>query len=46
MATTAFNSSVETSGFMGPYTLSEGLEKTLRYEFIEDNQYKPTYETE
>lgn len=46
MATTAFNSSAETSGFMAPCTLSERLEKTLRHEFIEDNQDNPTCETE
>jgi nucleoside-diphosphate-sugar epimerase len=46
MATTQFSSSVAETGFDAPYTLAEGLEKTLRYEFIEDNRDKPTYETE
>lgn len=46
MATTQFSSAVSETGFKAPYTLREGLEKTLRYEFLEDNRDKPTYETE
>jgi nucleoside-diphosphate-sugar epimerase len=46
MATTQFSSAVSKTGFEAPYTLAEGLEKTLRYEFLEDNRDKPTYETE
>ena len=46
MATTQFSSAVPETGFEAPYTLSEGLEKTLRYEFREDNRDKPTYDTE
>lgn len=46
MATTQFSSAVPETGFKAPYTLAEGLEKTLRYEFLEDNRDKPTYETE
>ncbi len=46
MATTQFSSAVSETGFEAPYTLAEGLEKTLRYEFLEDNRDKPTYETE
>ena len=46
MATTQFSSAVPETGFEAPYTLAQGLEKTLRYEFIEDNRDKPTYETE
>lgn len=46
MATTQFSSSVLETGFEAPYTLAQGLEKTLRYEFIQDNRDKPTYETE
>lgn len=46
MATTQFSSAVEETGFNAPFTLAEGLEKTLRYEFLENNKDKPTYETE
>lgn len=46
MATTQFSSAVPETGFKAPYTLAQGLEKTLRYEFLEDNRDKPTYETE
>ena len=46
MATTQFSSAVPTTGFKAPYTLAEGLEKTLRYEFLEDNRDKPTFDTE
>lgn len=46
MATTQFSSAASETGFEAPYTLAEGLEKTLRYEFLEDNRDKPTYETE
>ena len=46
MATTQFSSAAPETGFEAPYTLAQGLEKTLRYEFIEDNRDKPTYETE
>ena len=46
MATTQFSSAAMETGFKAPYTLAEGLEKTLGYEFLEDNRDKPTYETE
>lgn len=46
MATTQFSSAVQETGFEAPYTLAEGLEKTLQYEFLEDNRHKPTHETE
>lgn len=46
MATTQFSSSVAETGFEAPYTLAEGLERTLRYEFLEDNRDKPTFDTE
>lgn len=46
MATTQFSSAVSETNFNAPFTLSEGLEKTLRYEFLEDNGHKQTYETE
>ena len=46
MATTQYASSVNDTGFVPPVTLEEGLTRTLRYEFIEDNSDKRTFETE
>lgn len=46
MGTTQFASSVSDTGFVPPVSLEEGLARTLRYEFMEDNSDKPTYQTE
>ena len=46
MGTTQFSSSVSDTGFVPPVSLEEGLALTLRYEFIEDNADKRTFETE
>ena len=46
MGTTQFKSSVKKTGFVAPLTLQEGLERTLRYEFLEDNSDKKTFDTE
>lgn len=46
MSTTQFSSAASATGFKPPYSLVEGLRKTLRYEFLEENDDKPTYETE
>jgi nucleoside-diphosphate-sugar epimerase len=46
MGTTQFSSSVSDSGFVPPVSLEEGLARTLRYEFMEDNSDKRTFETE
>ena len=46
MGTTQFNSSVEKTSFVAPIELSDGLSRTLKYEFIEDNSDKPIFETE
>ena len=46
MGTTQFASSVSETGFMPPVSLEEGLIRTLRYEFLEDNLDKKTFETE
>jgi len=47
MATTQFNSSVANkTDFVPPMSLEEGLARTLRYEFLEDNSNKQTFETE
>jgi len=46
-ATTQFDSTLVTeSGFKAPYTLSEGLEKTIQFEFISKQQDSITFETE
>jgi len=46
MGTTQFASSVSDTGFVPPVSLEEGLARTLRYEFLEDNSAKQTFETE
>jgi nucleoside-diphosphate-sugar epimerase len=46
MGTTQFASSVSDTGFVPPVSLEEGLARTLRYEFMEDNSDKRTFETE
>ena len=46
MGTTQFASSVSSTGFVPPISLEEGLHRTLRYEFMEDNSDKRTFETE
>lgn len=46
MGTTQFTSSFNKTGFIPPFSLEEGLDKTLQYEFLEDNSDKPVYKTE
>ena len=46
MGTTQFASSVSETGFVPPVSLEDGLARTLRYEFMEDNSDKRTFETE
>tara|TARA_Y100000746_G_C15455801_1_gene429206 strand:- start:38 stop:1015 length:978 start_codon:yes stop_codon:yes gene_type:complete len=46
MSNSQFNSSVDQISFKPPFNLNEGLEKTLVYEFIEDNSNKEIFETE
>lgn len=46
MGTTQFSSSVSETGFVPPVSLEEGLSRTLRYEFLEDNSDNQTFETE
>lgn len=46
MGTTQFSSSISETGFVPPVNLEEGLARTLRYEFLEDNSDKQTFETE
>ncbi|MBS5771533.1 NAD-dependent epimerase/dehydratase family protein [Kosakonia cowanii] len=46
-ATTQFDATkVHNSGFIAPYTLSEGLDRTLQYEFVHDNKDDITFVTE
>jgi len=46
MGTTQFASSVGETGFVAPVSLEEGLARTLKYEFLEDNVGKRTFDTE
>ena len=46
MGTTQFNSSISKTDFIAPVSLKEGLEKTIRYEFIEDNSANRTFDAE
>ena len=46
MGTTQFASSMSETGFVPPVSLEEGLARTLRYEFLEDNSDKKTFDTE
>lgn len=46
MATTQFASSARASGFRPRHSMLDGLKKTLRYEFIEDNSEKRVFNTE
>lgn len=45
LSTTSFRANPPT-GFSAPIALAEGLERTLRYEFIQDHPGSPTFETE
>lgn len=46
-ATTQFDASkVHSCGFIAPYTLSQGLDRTLKYEFIQDEKDNITFESE
>ncbi len=46
LKTTKFSSSIEETGFIAPHTLNEALERTIRYEFLEDNSKKRKFYTE
>lgn len=46
MGTTQFASSISSTDFEPPFKLEDGLAKTIRYEFLEDNSDKQTFETE
>lgn len=40
MATTAFNSSISETAFTPSLTLEQGIERTIRNDFLEDNSHK------
>lgn len=46
MATTQFSSLVEETDFKPPYSLADGLARTLKYEFIENNKSQRVYYSE
>jgi nucleoside-diphosphate-sugar epimerase len=41
-----FSSAIKKSGFIPPISLEDGLQKTLKYEFLEDNKDKKVFFTE
>ena len=41
LSTTQFDTSIEETGFIPPYSLKEGLSKTIQYEFIDNNKINP-----
>ena len=43
---TMFTSSIASTGFKPPVELVEALERTIKYEFVDDNMNKQTYLTE
>jgi GlcNAc-P-P-Und epimerase len=45
-ATTQFATSINETGFVAPVSLQEGLQRTLRHEFLEDHSDEQVYETE
>jgi nucleoside-diphosphate-sugar epimerase len=46
MGTTQFASSAANTGFVAPVKLEDAIDRTLRYEFIEDNSDKQVFLTE
>lgn len=46
LGSTAFGTNVGTSGFQPPVSMTEGLRRTLAYEFLEDNSDRPVFVTE
>ena len=46
LGTTQFASSVSQTGFVAPVTLKAGLARTLKYEFLDDNSDKRTFDAE
>ena len=46
MANTQFSSATKSSGFIAPVSLEDGLSRTIRYEFIEENSHNRTSHSE
>ena len=46
MGTTAFSSSIASAGFSARFTLAEGLERTLRHEFLEHHSDEQVFYSE
>ena len=46
ISTTQFSSSASKTGFVPPFTLEEALERTIRYEFLEENSNKQIFDSE
>ncbi len=43
---TSFASAAESQGFKAPFSLEQGLSRTIRFEFLEDNSTEETFVTE
>lgn len=46
LSTSQFSSSISETGFIAPVSLKDGLDRTISYEFLEDNSDKQTFKTE
>lgn len=46
ISNTMFSTSLDKTGFIPPVTLKEGLQRTLKYEFLENNSNKKTFYSE
>ena len=46
LKTTKFSSAIKNTDFVPPFSLEDGLKKTLQYEFLEDNSDKPIFYSE
>jgi nucleoside-diphosphate-sugar epimerase len=45
-STTQFATSVQQTGFAAPFSLEEGLDRTIRHEFVEDHKHAHVFFTE
>ena len=46
MGTTQFASTINETGFVAPVSLEDGLARTLKYEFLEDNSGKRIFNSQ
>lgn len=46
LKTTKFSSAIKNTDFVPPFSLEDGLKKTLQYEFLEDNSDEPIFYSE